>query len=402
VQRAARDPALIAGLIDRYCEAENLRWEDVANRLWIDNYSLAKLALCRRPREEVFYDDITQMASYVEVDRRRLTEFLQGAENARTAPVPVEKTPARRTERAYNRGLVWAFAVALLFLVFLGAFVLFQPKASAGTMVVLRGDVTVFKSGNAMSIVPWADGKNIASGKAAVLEAGDTVRVGENGFARLQLADGSTIDLFAGTELQASTLIINEETYQVRLNLLTGGALNRVKRLLSPGDVFEVITPSSTISVRGTVFTVRVISPEVTYVSCDEGVVEVSVGDRVVEVKAGEELIAEVGEPLNVQPQPDGNDPTPDGSIELTPTLDPLSATPTIVGTPTPPTILGEPGLEPGDDPSRSDVEPTPDDPSSENPPPGLGGTVPGDGGDPPGQGTPPGHQEIDKKVNEK
>jgi ferric-dicitrate binding protein FerR (iron transport regulator) len=407
-QRASKDPALMASLIDQYSETMNLRWEDVANQLWIDNYRLAKLALCRRPRRAKFSDDVAQVSHFVGVDSERLTGFIQHAEGLKeeqpavNKKKSVQKNTARVPERALNRGLVWAFAAALLVLIFLGAFVLLQPNTAAATVVTRRGDVTILKSEKSMSIIPGSREKNLEAGKATAVATGDMVRVGQNGYAQLQLPDGSTIDLFANSELEVANLNITEDSFQVRLKLMAGGALNRVKRLLDPGDFFEVITPSSTVSVRGTVFTVQVISPEITYVSVEEGIVEVRMNEQVAMVEAGEEVTAMVGRPMDVQPQTDLNDP--DGGVQLTPTPDLLSATPTVEGTPTPTgTVTGlgsDPDDSDSDDPSGSNVDPNqddpddPDDPVIENPPPGLGGTIPGDGGEPPGQGTPPGHQE--------
>jgi hypothetical protein len=116
--------------------------------------------------------------------------------------------------------------------------------------------------------------------------------------------------------------------------MLAGRSLNRVVHLLGIEDHYEVRSPSSTASVRGTVFTVDLLSQTSTYVVVDEGVVNVTMGDQSVDVRAGFEVTAVTGELLMVKAQDEETPPPP-------------APTPTLVPTPTevPPTV--EPTVQP-------------------------------------------------------
>ncbi|MCA9935767.1 MAG: FecR domain-containing protein, partial [Anaerolineales bacterium] len=86
--------------------------------------------------------------------------------------------------------------------------------------------------------------------------------------------------------------------------------LNRIMHLLGPNDKFDVRTPSSTASVRGTVFTVEVLSNTSSYFAVEEGIVQVTMGDEVVDVPAGFAVTAVTNQPLDLQPVEDPPTPT--------------------------------------------------------------------------------------------
>jgi hypothetical protein len=400
-QRASQDPALIAHLIDRYGERNKLRWEEVSNQLWIDHPRLAKLALCRRPRPAKFKEDIAQIADYTGINKELLSTFIRDAEVASIELTNTKKVAAQKTKQAHNLRFAWAFAAVILVLVLLSAFVFLQPggAAAAGTLAVLQGNTTVIQQDKALALIPIQKEKQVTAGGLVAVGEGDAIQVSQDGQAQLQLLDGSTVDLGPGTELQIATLSISEQSYQVRLQMLAGSTLNRVRRLLNVDDAYEIITPSSTISVRGTVFTVQVLSPELTYVSCDEGVVLVRMGDQVIEVRAGQEVTAAVGETLQVQPQtggPQDAGETPEATA--IPSAELPAATSTSVSTPSATAIAPESDSDQDywEAPSTGGTNPDggTDSDLPENPPPGHGGELPSDEGEPPGQGIPPGHQD--------
>ena len=425
-QRASQDKSLIASLIDTFGERENLSWDEIANQLWIDDHILAKLALCRRPRPAQFSDDIAQISNYAGIDHKHLSRFIRDAE----AP-PVKQSrnvaAASQTQKPARKFIFsWAFTIILLVILIISAFMFLQPGTAAGTMMVLEGDTTIVTDDNPLSLTGKLKGVTFSGGEVITLKPGDTVIVGVGGYSRLQLQDGTTLELFENTILKIDDLTINEGTLQVRYKILTGKTINRVRRLLDVGDFYEVISPSSTISVRGTVFTVQVLSEQSTYVSCDEGVVQVSVGDRVILLNAGEEVIANTGEEVEPQPQPQsGNQPSPVPPDEVAPapTNTPVHNSPTIELTATPrpqdPIELTQPVTEETPEPIQQVPQETPQqtpvqtlNPSQNNPvptkkwddlpenlPPGQGGDKPSDGFAPPGQGDPPGHQMNPKKT---
>jgi hypothetical protein len=297
------------------------------------------------------------------------------------------------------------------------------PQPPTATLVVHEGEVTVNRSdlwarlaGNSL--------QNIQSGQAVTLQAGSTIQLAPNALAQLNLVDGSSVDLSEGANLEIDVLNTTQETYRVKLNLFAGKTVNRVMRLIGAGDYYELITPSSTISVRGTVFAVQVIDPNTTYVATYEGVVHVAMGDQGVDLQAGEELTARSGEPLQALPLEDATPPEPLVAPPTQPAQAPATAAP---GEPdasapeepdapapqitpnsgdainpdgSPPT--GESPATTPESPSTSDSEApesteepestpnnpdtVPGNPSGEDGSPSGGATPPGQGGDPPGQ----------------
>ena len=195
---------------------------------------------------------------------------------------------------------VWVAGLATLLVLILATFVVAQPQGTEAMLVVSAGQVVVNQAGGA--IFAGVAETAVTAGDIVTVTQGDTIRVDENGTAQLRLQDGSTVDLFGGTTLTVSELVTSDNSYRVRLNLLSGKTLNRVIHLLKAGDAFEVKTPSSTASVRGTEFTVEARSAEETHVAVTEGVVRVTLGDLFVDVAAGFQVTAVVGQELRVVP----------------------------------------------------------------------------------------------------
>lgn len=78
-RRAARGPApLIAVLCEAWCKA--FPSEDAAAVLACTGRKLAELALCRRPRNEHWMGDVTEIAGALGIDADRLISFLRAAE----------------------------------------------------------------------------------------------------------------------------------------------------------------------------------------------------------------------------------------------------------------------------------------------------------------------------------
>jgi hypothetical protein len=190
--------------------------------------------------------------------------------------------------------------LAALFLLVIVTFVMAQPAGTDATLVVSAGQVVVNQSGGALFAT--ATETAVSAGDVITVQEGDTIRLAETAAAKLRLNDGSTIDLAGGTILSIAELVSDNVSYRARFSLLTGRTLSQVVRLLRPNDSFEIKTPSSTASVRGTRFTVEVISNEESYYAVEEGVVQVTMADQAVDVAAGFAVTAVVGQPLQVEP----------------------------------------------------------------------------------------------------
>ena len=145
---------------------------------------------------------------------------------------------------------------------------------------------------------------------------------------------GAAVELSENTQLEVQELATNDDQFRVRLKMLTGRTVSRVLRLLGVGDAFEISTPSSTVSVRGTVFVVQVLDANTTYVGCDKGVVWVVSGDQQAEVPAGQELIVTQNQAPKIQPKPTQEPATPESSGQNTSPTDPPISTPVPVKSP--------------------------------------------------------------------
>lgn len=141
----------------------------------------------------------------------------------------------------------------------------------ASTMVsVIAGDIQV-RHGASASFVTATDGE--------VLVAGDTLRTGEGARAILTYFEGSTVSVEPNTELiiedasshpDGSTVVVMQQTF--------GRTWHVVTKLITGNSKYEVKTPASTASVRGTAFQVDN-DGEHTVVTTTEGTVVARVAD---------------------------------------------------------------------------------------------------------------------------
>jgi hypothetical protein len=204
----------------------------------------------------------------------------------------------------------------LIFLV-LGGYVLAQPAGTEATLSVTNGQATVLRPQNFL-VFQNDQQTTLVSGDVFTVRQNDTVEVRPASSATLTMGDGTSAELFANTVVEVSELVADSSDFRVRLLLVSGKITNRVQRLLKADDLYDVQTPSSTASVRGTVFTVAVVSDQSTVFSVDEGVVAVAMSGQEVMVEAGFEVTAVTGQPLNVLPQlPAANEPSPESETAV-------------------------------------------------------------------------------------
>jgi mannose-6-phosphate isomerase-like protein (cupin superfamily) len=318
-QRASSDPDLMASLIAQYCAARDAGWEQAAEALGLEAGQLAKLALCRRPRPDRFDQDTALIAQYVGLEAAALARFVHDAqraaahrfETAGRPPSPAARRPAYAVEtgEAEMRRPIWQWALVAVGVLVVLAMVFARPERAEATLVVTAGQVTVHQQEPVVLVFTRPVDTVLSRGEAVAVRAGDSIALDAGASAELRLLDGSTVTLGNQAELTVNELRISSRAYHVALDVTAGNIYSRVERLLSAQDRFEVRTPSSTASVRGTAFAVQVISPEASYFACDEGIVAVRLGDQEVEVSAGQQVIATVGEPLRVEPKLDTTPP---------------------------------------------------------------------------------------------
>ena len=145
-----------------------------------------------------------------------------------------------------------------------------RALAAATTVTIISGDIQV-RHGSTASFASATDGE--------VLVAGDAVRTGDGSRAILTYFEGSTVSVEPNTELaienasaltDGSTIVVMQQNF--------GRTWHVVTKLITGNSKYEVKTPASTASVRGTAFQVDSDS-ERTIVTTTEGTVVDRVAD---------------------------------------------------------------------------------------------------------------------------
>ena len=262
-----------------------------------------------------------------------------------------------------QRSGVQVISFAVLLALVLGAFAMVQPTESQATLVVSAGQAVVNQ--NETIVFATVSNSAVSAGEAATVRQGDTIHLSETATAQLRLQDGSAIDLEAGTVLTVSELVTNDDSFRARFSQLAGKTFSQVVHLLKPDDAFEIRTPSSTASVRGTKFTVEVQSEEATHFSVTEGVVQVTMGEQMVEVAAGYQVTAVVGQMLQVIPFVPTNNLPPSNTNETNTPLPTATPAPLTVSDELPTVSETAVAAEESSQPQASDIV---DEPSSQIP----------------------------------
>ncbi len=134
--------------------------------------------------------------------------------------------------------------------------------AQAARIIVITGQVSVLRDN-----VPWA----LASGD--LVHPMQTVVTGSDGYAELQVADGSHFEVFPNSRFIFRN---NAGDWRDLLDVLIGKVKVQIEKLGGLPNPNKVRTPTAVISVRGTVFDVDVEDDDATtLVLVEEGQVEV-------------------------------------------------------------------------------------------------------------------------------
>jgi hypothetical protein len=145
-----------------------------------------------------------------------------------------------------------------------------RALGAATTVTLLSGDIQV-RHGAAGSFVTATDGE--------ILAAGDSVRTGDGSRAVLTYFEGSTVSVEPNSELtieaassftDGSTVVVMQQNF--------GRTWHVVTKLITGNSRYEVKTPASTASVRGTTFQVDS-DGDRTVVTTTEGTVVARVAD---------------------------------------------------------------------------------------------------------------------------
>jgi hypothetical protein len=171
----------------------------------------------------------------------------------------------RRDSALRGRGLAGRWLVAATLLVVCGMPV-YADENGAAKVVTLTGQVSVWRDTSPNSSL-WA------------LNIGDAVMprqiivTGSDGYALLQVSDGSTFEVFSNARVIFRD---NPGNWKDLLEVLLGRVKIQIQKLGGQPNYNKVRTPTAVISVRGTVFDVTVEDEDATtLVVVEEGTVEV-------------------------------------------------------------------------------------------------------------------------------
>jgi hypothetical protein len=135
------------------------------------------------------------------------------------------------------------------------------PEAAA-KVISLNGQVSVLRDSQ-----PWA----LAMGD--LVQVQQVIITGADGFARFQVSDGSTFEVYPNSNVVFRK---NAPNWKDLLDVLVGKVKVHIEKLGGQPNFNRVLTPTAVISVRGTTFDVSVDDDdESTIVAVEEGIVDV-------------------------------------------------------------------------------------------------------------------------------
>jgi hypothetical protein len=223
----------------------------------------------------------------------------------------------------------------------------------AAKVVQLTGQVSLLRDST-----PWA------------LEIGDLVQVrqviitGPDGFAVLQVSDGSTFEVYQNSKV---TFRNNPGNWKDLLDVWLGRVKVHIQKIGGQPNNNRIKTPTAVISVRGTVFDVVVEDEASTLIAVEEGQVAVS------HAQFPNEKLVNQGESLRVykdQPFAKGSSPVRDRAITQGLRAAAEALYRVIYRNPTPASGGGIPAPGGGGGPLPGDTETAPPPPAPPPPPP--------------------------------
>ena len=156
-----------------------------------------------------------------------------------------------------------------------------SPQATEAMVLVQSGDVSQLgdRAGYRATIKP-----------CGMVSQQQTIKTGADGYAKFQVSDGSTFEVFPNSE------VTFRKTYGIGdlLNVWMGKVKVYIQHLPGIPNPNNVTTPTALISVRGTIFDVDVQGLDgTTFVTLDEGIVDVRhllVASGIVRLNPGESI----------------------------------------------------------------------------------------------------------------
>jgi hypothetical protein len=145
-----------------------------------------------------------------------------------------------------------------------------------------------------VSYIKDSSGYTFALMDKDVLQPGYTVKTGSDGYAKFQVRDGSTFEVFPNSEV----VFTKTDSITDLLNVWLGRVKVMIQHVPGVPNPNKVVTPTALISVRGTIFDVAVEDMDgTTSVTLDEGLVQVQH-----RLKAGKPVTLYPGQEIRVFP----------------------------------------------------------------------------------------------------
>ncbi len=183
-------------------------------------------------------------------------------------------------------------AAAMLILVIIGGILLWSgPTNSSGAEIaIVQGTVAVQPAGSDI----W-----VPATEEKALQDGSTVRTGDDSKVVLSFPDDSQVLIAPDTELTILRMSVHpdEASRVIVLRQTSGSTHNIVQETSSSASRYEVQTPSATVIVQGTEFTVEVDDAGATRVLVNKGTVTVAAQGVTISLDAGHAITVNVGEP---------------------------------------------------------------------------------------------------------
>jgi ferric-dicitrate binding protein FerR (iron transport regulator) len=155
-----------------------------------------------------------------------------------------------------------------------------QDLSAAAKVAVAQGRVSVLRHSEKWVLFP-----------GQTVRVGEIIETGVDGYAQLQLADGSSFEVFPDSRVLFRA---NPGNLRDLVEVLLGRIKVYIQHFGGRPNPYRVHSPTAVISVRGTVFEVSVEPDTVTGVAVTEGLVEVAhrlfPSNKVITVAPGESL----------------------------------------------------------------------------------------------------------------
>lgn len=180
----------------------------------------------------------------------------------------------------------WAGVVCLL--ASIGALPTHAADALAGRVLSATGRISLERGRDLWAMQP-----------SDLVQPGEIIVTGPDGYALLQLGDGSKFEVFPDSRVVFRP---NRGNWRDVIDIFLGKVRIHIEKIGGRPNPYRVNSATALIAVRGTVFEVGVAHDDTTTIAVEEGLVAVThkllPSMREVLVRSGEALVVHPGEPL--------------------------------------------------------------------------------------------------------